>query len=139
MDGLWQIILIAGGTLLWGLLKKAGKLNDTDEETPGTPTPGNRPKRALEELRLPLPTETLRPPTNEKKQASSKRAKPRATTPQAATPSFRPADEGVRNTVDHPEIPPTSTPSAESPDFRLRTPEDARRAVIWAEILERKY
>lgn len=48
-----------------------------------------------------------------------------------------PLSEGVRSTVPTPTLP--EAEQATDTDFAIRSAEEARKAIIWSEILNRKY
>ncbi|MDR0940520.1 MAG: ferrichrome ABC transporter substrate-binding protein [Mediterranea sp.] len=138
MDDFWKFLLI-GGIVLIGIVKEVSKKKASEQDTPASPhfpptphademtpdvpaipAPWNRP-RTLEDLYRPVPPEQ-KPTRPRNTERSPKKETPRhAPLPQPPIPT-----ETIETTEDGEE-------------FQIRSAEEARRAIVWGEILRRKY
>lgn len=89
---------------------------------------------SMDDLLSPKPLETpkqslSRPSLTQQHEARAH--KPRPTTPARKSPA--------RQGIAPPASPATAETPAEADDFALRSAQEARKAIIWGEILQRKY
>ena len=156
MEDFLKFLLIAG-VILVGIFKEVSKNNKSKKaqnKRPVPPAPSpvevdpdatpipefwGRGSRALDELLQPIPMEQPAPkptPTSKKMPTPAPKKKQKEEVSVAASIANSSAQD-KRNTkqgshYDHPE------PAGEE-DFSIHSVEEARRAIIWGEILQRKY
>ncbi|MDR0893314.1 MAG: ferrichrome ABC transporter substrate-binding protein [Mediterranea sp.] len=138
MDDFWNILIIVGVVLI-GIIKEVGKKKTQEQALPrkshlphvptadevapdATPVPWGR-TGMLDDLLQPIPFEQT-PASSPINSPSKKTAHP------STVPKTTPHDS--------PYIPIT-TAEETTEDFRLHSAEQARRAIVWSEILQRKY
>ncbi len=119
MDDFMQVLLIIG-IIVFGVFRQINKdrKENPEEEIP-TPMPPASP--------APAPMEIPARKLKSKKQSTA----------------YKPIEEGTLSTF----MPPveTSPPPvddalpAEESEYAIQSPEDAKRAIVWSEILQRKY
>lgn len=142
MDEMWNILLVIG-VIAFSLFKGKAKeaktdmateedmpMPPTDEqplETEATPVPWFNPK-SLDELLRPIQQEHPKPASRKMKRTS---------------PPTRHVTETSRaNSKENPSInsiPQASGTEETSEEFAIHSTEEARKAIIWGEILQRKY
>lgn len=102
--------------------------------TPPMPEAWNPPRHPMDELLNPVPVE---PPAAvaEPRTPKKKKRKDKANALAASGGTIR------QTTSEHRHAPFPDTTSHDEPaeDFAIRSAEEARRAIIWGEILQRKY
>ena len=151
MEDFLKFLLIAG-VILVGIFKEVNKNSKSkkaknNRPVPPTPSPvevapdatpmpeaWGRP-RSLEELFQPIPAEQRTRKPKVRQQESKPKKKKEEVSVAASIANSSAQDK--RNTkqgshYDHPE------PAGEE-DFSIHSVEEARRAIIWGEILQRKY
>ncbi len=132
-------LLIAAG--LGAKIFKALREIQADEQAQQPDSDNSKPARR--EVILPEPWHTMTPPKEVLKPTdeTSRRKERKKEKRQNATPAFE-NKEPMRVTssmqsTPHNATAPESSPTAE--DFTIHSAEEARRAIIWGEILQRKY
>lgn len=124
---------------------KADKKKNAAKKQPGTPTPPQptarqTTPRPAKPVTAPRPVAQPFPPLR----TQQKTEKVKAPKPQkAATPVMNDAQavSHIHPPVSTPESthPPIPSVSPPAPDYGIHSDEDLKRAVIWSEILNRKY
>lgn len=112
MEDIVKFLLVIGFIVI-GIVKQSKKETDKEAE-PDMPVPD-----------APLPTQPIAQPRKAKKKG---KAKP---FPQTSGPS-------PHSTPATPPLAEPQTPE-ETSEFNIRSAEEARKAIIWSEILNRKY
>ena len=151
MEDFLKFLLIAG-VILVGIFKEVSKNNKskkTQNKRPVTPTPSpvevdtdatpipefwERGSKVLDDFLQSLPVEQPAPkpapkPTPKKKKEEISVA---ASIANSSAQDKRNTKQGSH--YDHPE-----TDNSNQEDFSIHSAEEARRAIIWGEILQRKY
>ena len=148
MEDFLKFLLIAG-VILVGIFKEVSKNNKSKKaqnKRPVPPTPSpvevdpdatpipefwGRGSRALDELLQPIPMEQPAPkPTPKKKKKEE--VSVAASIANSAAQDERNSRQGAHYNTSH-----DSHDNKE--DFTIHSAEEARRAIIWGEILQRKY
>lgn len=118
MDDLWNVLFVIG-IIAIGFFKTKNKEENSDSASGGE-------EESLDKPMQPAVPERPVPPNPKKKQKRQKPV-PATRTPQNETLS------GERTQTD------SDIPNESTEDFSIRSAEEARRAVILGEILNRKY
>ncbi len=152
MDGLFGLLLIAA-MIAFGVVRQLKKDAAAEEARKANPNPtdGEGPDGVPEVILMPepwhkmsIPVEVLRPEASgDVPEHVRRRRENRAKRETAAHAGQRP-EVSRRTTVSRPDTyaEPSNAQSvspAADEDFAIRSAEDARRAIIWGEILQRKY
>ncbi len=124
MEDIFQVLLIIGFIAI-GVFRQINKEKS--------------PKNTDSEIPMPIPAPTVSGPYPQQKSPETK--KPANSRKKQIT---SPIEEGVRTThvpppISTPPQSPAPTEAAEKSEYSIDSPEDARRAIIWSEILQRKY
>lgn len=153
MEDFLKFLLIAG-VILVGIFKevnKNSKAKKAKAKHPVPPMPSpvevspdavpipeawGRPK-SLDELLRPIPREQPVPKQSSKQQTSKQKKKKEEVSVAASLANSVAQDERNSRQGAHYNTPPDSPDNKE--DFTIHSAEEARRAIIWGEILQRKY
>ena len=128
MRDIWEYLLLAGavGIGIYSEIKKSKAKKS--EHHPAMPTPATKPISTISNKKKEVKQESV---------ADLKARKEREEKYKETLP-----EEGTRSTYS-PIVIPKETQSVDANigdnEFAISTPEEARRAIIWSEILQKKY
>lgn len=134
------LLLLAAVVFVIKIAKVLQKLQ-TDEQSQSPSSDGRKPLKPEVVLSEPWntmvpPQEVLRPETEASGHTERKRESPRPSTPDPEERKPIQATPSVKDTPHHTPAPESSTTGE---DFSIQSAEEARRAIIWGEIIQRKY